>query len=516
MIGARKRISLNALWILAAAAMLSSAGPALAQTVDPTEASLRILRRSVSAQRDGSHLSLLFALRQLHDADLKPFFFELLASKQWQMQVHAALGLGEISSDKSIDTAWIKSLAPQAQNAVVATALDLNLLPRERMRELLKWEDLQPMARLILVAELMAMSAKDKVSEPVPSSELSPHLTALVQSEDEHVAGLASCLAAQLGDSEALAAFRSKMKDFTQRQSIDMQLWLLDAIRRYRVTTCLDWVKQITSSQSVDADLEYRAVFTLLELQPADGIVAWNKALGNKPSYSQRVRYCTVLLATESKIPATIFDRLGSRPPNPDEELITRMIAVGKAIASQGDVAGTLIQLLDLGHTKSSDWALDYSAKLPPEKAVLVYAHLMDRLRDGKSSGDAISQAVASTSKLFQIDKEQVLDRLQAAEDDSVLQQAILLGLFESDAAEVGTAAASLRRIGSGRADSLALLLIAKHSKSLQKSDIGQLGTIAAGGGGLSEVMQVQAAWMFLKHTGNGTSAMSQVFAKKD
>ena len=75
-------------------------GVAGAQPADSTEASLRILKRAVTTQRDGSHLSLLFALRQLHDPDLQSLFQQLVQSDQWQIQVHGVLGLGEINSPK--------------------------------------------------------------------------------------------------------------------------------------------------------------------------------------------------------------------------------------------------------------------------------------------------------------------------------------------------------------------------------------------------------------------------------
>jgi hypothetical protein len=106
-----------------------------------------------------------------------------------------------------------------------------------------------------------------------------------------------------------------------------------------------------------------------------------------------------------------------------------------------------------------------------------------------------------------------VLERLSKADDDSPLQQAILLGLFETTAPEVGQAAAALPRIGSGQADSLALLLVARHSATLNDQQKQQLGLIAAGGGRVSEILQVQAAWLYLKRTGQVDRALAAVAA---
>jgi hypothetical protein len=218
-----------------------------------------------------------------------------------------------------------------------------------------------------------------------------------------------------------------------------------------------------------------------------------------------------ILLSTGPAAPDSAYEQLASVGA---EELITRMIAAGKTISGGGDPSDSLADLLDLGHMKTTAWAMDYLEKLPPEQASRVYAHLIDRLAGATvPQSDAVALAVQAASKLYEIKPDMVLERLSAAEDDSLLQQALLLGLFETKSPAVGQAAAALRRIGSGRADSLALLLMAKHSQPLTPQDIEQLGTIAAGGGRVSEILQVQAAWLYFKHTGQIETALAAVFA---
>ena len=50
-------------------------------------------------------------------------------------------------------------------------------------------------------------------------------------------------------------------------------------------------------------------------------------------------------------------------------------------------------------------------------------------------------------------------------------------------------------------ADSLALLLLARTNENLSPTDLQQLGRISAGGGELTNTLQIQAAWLYLKHT---------------
>ena len=50
----------------------------------------------------------------------------------------------------------------------------------------------------------------------------------------------------------------------------------------------------------------------------------------------------------------------------------------------------------------------------------------------------------------------------------------------------------------------------------LTPEQIKQLGTIACGGGRVSEILEVQAAWLYLKLTGQADQALAKVFAKSE
>lgn len=486
-------------WLAACVAALTSMAPLHAQVVDPTEASLRILRRALTVQRDGSHLPLLFALRQLHDPDLRPVFEKLLGSDQWRVQVHGALGLGETAADQRIAADIIKSLAPQAQDTIIATALDLELLGPEQLPPILQWPELQDMARIVALAELVTLK------QPAPLDQLRD----LCTDDDVHVAALASALLAQSGDSSALNGLRNRLDDLPRDRRLETDLWLLDAIRRYRLSACIDWVKQLLSQPSAHSELAHRAVFTLLTIDPASGLEAWKRHMAESTAMPHRVRYALILLACADQVPATVYDdlRVGR-----DEELLARIVAVGRALATNSDPVQPITHLLDAQHMKSTEWAMEHISKLPNEQAARIYTHLIDRVADEKSDGDAVSLAVRATAKLMKIDADAVLTRLAKAADDSVQQQAILLGMFETSLPRAAEAARAVKRSGTGRADSLALLLIAKNSPTLEQPDIDQLGKIAAGGGRISDILQVQAAWLYLKHTNQLEKSLAALF----
>ena len=88
------------------------------------------------------------------------------------------------------------------------------------------------------------------------------------------------------------------------------------------------------------------------------------------------------------------------------------------------------------------------------------------------------------------------------------------MGLLESRSPLAGEAARQAKRIGFGRADSLALILIAKHATRLTPQELSELGVVAAGGGRISEVLQTQAAWLYLKHSSSIEKALAETFAE--
>ncbi|HVP74246.1 MAG TPA: hypothetical protein VMS30_10940 [Phycisphaerales bacterium] len=475
---------------------------------DPYESSIAMLRQAITPQRDGSHLPLLFALRQLRDAGLGGLFQQLVQQanqkEHWPMQVHAVLGLAEIDPKKQIDPHLIAQVTPEAQEAIIASALDARLLPDSMLSEVLASDQLTAMTRLFLLAE------RQLLKQPLDIQELAR----LSKSDDSHVAGLSAALLAQNGIAEPLKSFDTLLAAKPANERLAVTLWLMDGARRYQLTALSDWIVGAMSQKDADPDVVYRGTLALLSLDPARGVPAWERYLGDNPSFPHRVRCGTILLAARSKPPASAYDRL--LPAAKDEELIARIADVGKALANNSDPAPALIALLDVGHAKTSLWAMEYLKEMPTDQSRPVHEYLIDRMNEPKVQwSEGVGQAVEATARLFEIDPDGVLARLSKAEDDSALQQAILLGLFETTSPRVGEAAAALPRIGSGRADSLALLLQAKHAKSLTADQLKQLGTIASGGGRLSEILQVQAAWLYLRHSGKTEQAIAEVFTRQ-
>ena len=189
------------------------------------------------------------------------------------------------------------------------------------------------------------------------------------------------------------------------------------------------------------------------------------------------------------------------------------MARAGRAISTGADASRPLIDLLSLGHYRASRWVIDAAGELDTAQATLVYEYLIDAIEGDRRGRDERAElAMIAAARLFEINPQAVTDRLVAVDDDSLTQQAILLGLFDSRAPEAGEAARRVKRIGYGRADSMVLILIAKHTDRLSEKELQDLGVIASGGR-VSAVLQAQAGWLYLKHAGRLEHTLAVIFA---
>ena len=124
---------------------------------DHTEAALRQLHRATTTQPNGQHLLNLSALRALNDPDLRPFFNQFSQHTDWHVQVHAVLGIAELSNDHTIDPWLVQQISPTAREHVIAQALDDGLFQQKQIEILLQWPPLETAPRLLLLADLQLL-----------------------------------------------------------------------------------------------------------------------------------------------------------------------------------------------------------------------------------------------------------------------------------------------------------------------------------------------------------------------
>lgn len=465
-----------------------------------TEASLRLLRIAITPHQDGEDLLLLFSLRQLRDPSLKSFFYQLAQQGGPVIRVHAILGLGEISENSQVDPWLIGQLdSAQARYTVIANSLQMDFLDSDHIKLLLENDQLEARPRIILLAE--QVSNGEEVDRDA--------LLRLANNTNYSVAGLAACLLAQLGEKEYLKNYQSSLKAVSISSQEKQLSNLFRAIREYRLTDALGLIDEALIAYSSQNDVVLQGLATMLVLDPVRGANYFNRYFKSETSYSNQVRYALLLLEVSAQVPIDIFDLLPI-----DDQLLSSLAKAGKAARRGSGASKPLIELLKLRHYRASRWALRAAKDLDIQQATDIYEYLLSTAEaDYQHQDERAEMAMIAAARLFDINPQVVIDYLLKAKDNSLTQEAILMGMFDSPLPEAGSAARRVKRIGYGRADSLALILIAKHATKLSSDDLNDLGIIASGGANVSDVLQAQAAWLYLKHSNLLETALADIFA---
>lgn len=530
--------------------------PATAQAPDAEEMAISQLRKAATFRSSGLHHALLLALRDLRDPAMKPFFQSLVQADHWTIQLDAILGLAELGGENHVDAFLLGRLREERDRAdAVRIALEMGMLDRDQIEKILAWDDLPSLARVVLLAELRRLGGT-----PDPAL-----LQRLVTNPDPAIAGLAACIAAQCAapaaapageaspdaskaapDSKGAAPLEQFAQTLRQLQPADRDgviEEIANAARRYDLPVAIDLLSFRVTGEDEDPGPQESVVGMALALEPKRGLALWKKMLGRSPSYADRVRDGLILLLSAKRLPPEAFDAIVQEKPaekaggkagakteantatNPDgktdgaaavkpsdDPLLKAMVAAGKAVATGRDTAAALAHLYDVGNRRCCRWVLAAAEDLDAAGASSVYEHVIAQVDDPKQrTPDRRNDAIDAAARLIERDPDALKRLLAAAEDDGPTQEAILLGLANTRSPDAGDAAATVRRIGAGRNDSLALLIMARHRAELAPDDLRLLGLIAGGGGGVDETLRAQAAWLYLKRSGKLESALAKV-----
>jgi hypothetical protein len=468
------------------------------------DAAVRQLRAALAPQRDGSHLDLLRSLRSLRDPSLAAVFSRLTTNDDPLIRVNGILGLAELHERRRVDPWLVRSLEQESTRLrAIGLAIGFDLIGVEEMRTMLAWDDLQDAPRLALLAELV------KRRETVDAAEV----RRLADSPVEGVRGLGSCLLVQIeNDRTAFDRHISHLDALEGQARVRARGELVLDIGRYRLDTMLWWVEQVVAEPGVDAVLALAAVETAIQLDVEAGLRLWRSRLDADRSYSNVVQHALTLfaLASEFDIPAAAFEAASNGDALPDA-----IAKAGAAFANRAGAADALRTVVDLDHFRSSASALFLAERLDDADAQSVCVHAIGRVEASRHRPQERELiAVRATEILFERDPAAVERLLAATPDDSRTQEVILMGLLSSESPRAGELAAGVPRIGFGRADSLAIALMAKHAETLTPDQLKGLGLLASGAGMMSPSLQVQAAWLYLRHADLTELAMAKLFAE--
>jgi hypothetical protein len=488
--------------IAAAIACFISPNVVYASGSDYTDAALRQLKEATTNQKNGQYLLNLSSLRSLNDIALRPFFSQFTQHEDWTVQVHAVLGLAELSEDKVVDPWLVQQIAPTAREYLIAQALDDGLIQQEQIESLIKWNQLEATPRLLLLAELYGLGADvDKVM-----------VKELANSTDLTVSSFASLLT---NDEEIIKTTTNSLKRATANDRDNALQRTLKLIRQYKFKDATPWlVSLLDSSSTVLNDTQrYWTLFTLLSVNSEIGLEIWNRAFSFEPNRKDQVRYFLLILEAGILPTEEMRDRLII---DIDDPLLGNMFKSGKVNGEVESIStetlNALSTLVTHGHRASSDWVFRVVKDVLTDEQVTTFYKTLSIVPDDANARRK-NAAIRSFVELIQISPEHAWEILRNAKDDSQQQELLLHAMLQIANMEAVQEAAKLRRIGVNRADVLALLLIARSATPLDKKDQECLGIIAAGGGHVSTPLETQAAWLYLKRMGLADKALAAVSA---
>lgn len=467
---------------------------------DHTEAALRQLHRATKTQRNGEHLLSLAALRTLRDPDLRPFFHQFSQHPDWAVQVHAVLGIAELSEENTIDPWLVQQIAPTAREHVIAQGLDDGLFQREQMETLLNWPLLETAPRLLLLADLQLID--DSMNKEM--------LKKLSNNTDLSVAMFAALLS---GDRKSIENTTQGLRRATHSHRSKSLQRTLQLIRQYSVSHANEWLLALLEKNAVALTEQerYWTLFTLLAIDKKNGLETWKRAFPTEPERKDQVKYLLLLLESGIVPTPEHITRLQIDLEDSLLGLIVRAGNINKEISSVTlKEVQALARLVERGHRASTDWAFRVAKEhLTVSLAKSFYESIATIPETTNSRRNAA--AINAFIRLVNISPEGAWEILRAAKDDSNQQQLLLLAMLQIENDEIVEEASKLRRIGLNKADIMTLLLIARGNSPLQENDQEYLGIIAAGGGHLSPALETQAAWLYLKRMGLADKALAAV-----
>ena len=474
------------LCLLGFAALTAGMGAASADQV-ARDAAVRLLSQTVHTQRDGSHLAKLFALRQLGDPTLRPLFEQIVDHAEWQVQVHGVLGMAEVSPDRRLDPRLVPRTAAAAHDAIVASAIDLELIGPEEIAHLLDLDELSSVARMMLYAERTLQGN-------LPEAE---NIERFANSDRIQVAALASMLLKQRGRGYALTALQTRLAEESPARRDQLRLWLLESIRQYELDALFDWARTIAWDDEQRPELVDAAVWTCLHLRPEESFELWRHRVHQIESRARQVHYILMLFATTGESLGEPW--VAAFPSNGD--LLSQLARLGRAKALNTDRVTPMLALIDIGHGRTNQWLMAEAGRLSSDEAERVYAHIIESIgRPGGMRPDRIALAIDAVARLFSVNPDRIETMIRDEQATEEMRYVMLLGLLETPEDRAGRIAAEIVQPGFSRTDSLTLLLVAKHADELTEAQLRRLGMIVAGGGRVSEMVRVQSAWLYLKH----------------
>lgn len=475
------------------------------QTDEVTASAVFLLEQSMQVSRSGRHHTMLLALRHLGDPELTPLFSELAESSNPLLQVHGILGLADCHPDRQLDLVRLAKIDnPGRQAEIIGAAMNSELLTDEQASQLYSWPGIDDGVRVVVATQLVSHGVK---FDPEP---LKTALTA----ENEARRALAGLILHQLGDPEGLRVLRAV--DASENPLRDkVREMLIETAMRSNFDRAGVWAAQIATEPGVSPKLGLMATQVAMRFGLAEGTEVWRQQFTSATDPAQRIRLALAALRLAIYIDAATFDPLLTS----DDPLVVAIGKAGAAVAAKRDIARNVVFLVQQNHPIANDWALRYAKKdAGREDAVQVLMGLILAYDNTKrNSAQLLDDAVSATQVLYELDPATATALLRPIFENEnthpILIQGLLLGLIRCRSGNAAQVIDGMASMGSPGGDALATILRGKCDVPMDAAQLADLGVIVRGGGSINNELRLQAAWAYLKRTGQTRTALAQAIA---
>lgn len=483
--------------------LMTFAVPRLAFALDDTGRSATwMLQRAALVQQNGAHNVLLRALRQMRDPELQPLFEHLVEHEHPGLQIHGILGLGEIDPDRRIDLDLLASLdEPAAQAQLVSSAVENDLLSMEACRQLMASDVLDPAVKIIVATRL--------VSEGVEVD--GAVLAEALEGENEAMAGMAALLQMEQGDPAAVAHLDElNGSDGAGRDNV--RAMLLQTAIRFEFQAVGPWALEVAREPRTNSSLRLLALRTAMRFNAPQARQAWTQRFQSSTSAAERIRMAVLAMDLADQLEPTFFEPM----LEDDQSLVQKMGQVGRQMAAGESAREAMLDLLEQNNLLTSKWVLEHAKELPIDEGLPLLVGVVLAAEDDPNPRRFRGQRLENTV----LAAEDIADRAERAptlvpqlieSSPAMTQEAILMGLIRSERDEPHALIGDIHAWPSDTAESLALLLKTKHGVEPDERGMQDLALIVRGGAGLQEPLRIQAAWLYLKLTGQKEEALVSV-----
>jgi len=494
-------------------ATLPAASPAAAEIDEAALVAARRLDAATAMNPDGSHNARLRALRHLRDRKLKPLFQSLSRRDATSLRIHGLLGLAELRNPPRLSLSAIAQVnAPAARAELISAGLDNDLIRPAAIERMLEWDDLPAGVEMLLAMQRVG-AANAELRDAGKAA-----LWAALRAPTPARRALAALLLAQVGEIEDWPS-AAGLRQLNQAELGRVAPAVLRAALEHGLSRAGRWAFRLAREPGIDAPLRRLALHAAIRFSVPGATEQWQARFQVASGPAKRMRLALRGLRSAASLNPEAFAPLAAS----ERAVFNAMAAAGRAIAADASTAtDRVIALMERDYPALNRWALSYAREQAPSRAgarILLAVILAGRDAEQPTRSDQLQIIADAVQALHERAPEmsshllRPLLRNRSGHGGRRYIQGILLGLVRSGDAEAAETLEDLPAFQDPPARQLASLAKARAGLPLTDSDRQALETIVRGRGAMRPTLRTQAAWLYLKRTGQLEPALRQTLS---